>query len=336
MRVSQTVSRALTTFALAMLAGCSSAAQVGPTQPGAGNQLEDVLAFGRPKPVAPPATHSFFDPNAEGKPLIFVSDTNKSVINIYLQGNGNPQVGQIVGDLYAPIGLTTDSARNVYVTNANGGTVVVFEPPYTRIPKLTLDDVGNSPRAVAVSKSGLVAVGNFSANATVSFYKRNDSKPCATVSDYSFGGVAHDVFDDRGNLYIDGENGSGFVVGRIRGGCHPTAVEMLSTGNVIGNYPADIKINKRDQIAIEDSKALAIYTYNPPRKGSLGNPVATTPLTGINYPYAFAFVASGRSLYASDYVYGPTNEYAYPAGGSAEDTIPVATQGVAVTPPLVP
>jgi hypothetical protein len=351
MRITPAATRALAApCALAMLASCSSGtSRLNPTafaQPGANQPIvqqglpsaylwNNALTPSHAKLSAHPETRSYFNLNAKDKPLIFASDQS-NVVDIFLQGKGNAQIGQIVGDLDGPYGLAADRDGNVYIPNSNGATVVVFKPPYTKWPKLTLDDAGKIPVDVAVSAPGLVAVAN--SNASINFYKKNSTEPCATVSDTSFGTITHDTFDDKGTLYIDGENGSGFTVGRIRGGCNATTIERLTTENITGDNSGGIKINKLGQIAIDDDVTLAIYTYDRPKNGSLGSPVTTTPLTGSAGPYDFAFAASGDQLYVADYLNRAIEEYAYPAGGNAEATIPIGdtTQGVAVTPPVVP
>jgi hypothetical protein len=340
MRISHALGNPLTAFAaITMLAGCSG----GNPQSGAPPLATPYDAAARQsvpwsgaKPPAYAPSHSFFHPSASGQPLIFVSElSNPEGVAIFVQANGNAKVGEIVGDIYGPSGLATDREGDVYITNNNSGTINVFAPPYTTFPKLTLDDTGNYPDDVAISGRGLVAVANF--NPSVTFYRKNSTKPCATVADASFGGIIHDAFDDAGDLYVDGENGSGFVVGEIRGGCKATTIERLSTGNAIGSWPGAIKVDKHDRVAIEDGYGQVIYTYNPPVNGSLGTPVTTTPLPGVAGGYNFAFAASGRDVYVADYYNGVIDEYAYPAGGTAEDTFSVGdTQGVALTPPLAP
>ncbi len=353
MHISNAAVRALTAFgAVILVAGCSGgnprigAPLFAAPDSGASRAVQhqgiqtnrpgnDNHAPSETGPLAHPATRSFFNPAATGKPLIFVSDISHEVVDIFLQAKGNAKVGQIIGDIYGPTGLATDGAGDIYIPDNNSGTIVVFAPPYTTFPKLTLDDTGNYPEDVAVSARGLVAVAN--SNPSVSFYRKNSTKSCATVSDPSFGGLEHDTFDAEGNLFVDGENGNGFVVGEIRGGCNATTIERLSTGNVIGSWPGAIKIDKHDRIAIEDGYGAVIYTYNRPVNGSLGNPVTTTPLTGAAGGYNFAFRASGDSLYVADYLNGAIEEYAYPNGGSSKDSISVGnTEGVAVMPPLVP
>ena len=262
MPTSSVVIHVLTASAAAtMLAGCAGEnPQIGAAL------LATPNSSARVAPLL--AKRSFFNTIANGRPLIFASDDSHNVVDIYLQAKGNAMVGQIIGDLYGPVGLTTDRAGDVYIANNASGTVTVFAPPYTNFPKLTLDDAANSPADVAVSARGLVAVANF--DSTVTFYRPHSTRPCVTVEDPNFGAVTHDAFDHAGNLYIDGSNGNGFTVGEIQGGCNATTIEMLSTGNSIGILAGGIRVDKHGRIAIEDVIGLTIYTYNRPTNGTLG------------------------------------------------------------------
>ena len=108
----------------------------------------------------PVTTRSFFNTEAKGKPLIFVSDATNNAVDIYLQAHKNKLVGQITGFTYVE-GVATDGAGNLYVaTQPNSPQIFVYAPPYTGAPKLTLDDSGGFPTAVAISRRGVVGVAN--------------------------------------------------------------------------------------------------------------------------------------------------------------------------------
>lgn len=349
----------IASVAVMMLAGCSGgSSQINPTPVGPGAGIQSVrsqvvqngrIGYSMLTPIGSIVLNhsstrsSFMKADAVGKPLVFVAD-QEGVVDIYLQAGQNELVGQITG-LSTPQNLATDSARNVYIANGyftSNANVLVYAPPYTGAPTLTLDDSGNSPTAVAVSASGVVAVTN--QGGTVNFYAKNVTTPCATIADQAhFAAVAYDAFDDRGNLYIIGYNARGSsVFGKIGGACKAKSIERLTTGNSI-SFARGIEINRADRIAIlDDARQHVIYTYNPPKMGSLGAPVSTTGITGgsSTSPLAFAFLASGHDFYAVYYA-GVADEYDYPAGGAPENTIVVAggdvtPGGVAVTPPLVP
>ncbi len=106
----------------------------------------------------PMKTRSFMSPNAVGKPLMFVSDGYRT-INIYLQTRRHKIVGWITGLNY-PGELATDKAGNLYVVTGAYGpptSVLVYAPPYSKAPKLTLGGT-IYPFDVAVSPRGVVAV----------------------------------------------------------------------------------------------------------------------------------------------------------------------------------
>ena len=216
-----------------------------------------------------------------------------------------------------------------------------LRPQDTGAPVMTLDDTANCPATVAISPKGVVAVTNYSATPCVypsqgggvSFYAKNSTTACKTLfadpSKFSF--VYGSAFDHAGNLYITGVYGSDAgILGKIEGGCNAKKIKILSTTNTI-NTAYGIQIDKAGRIAVLDSYDISypfsyIYIYNPPIKGSLGTPVSTTSLDVQNETTSFAFVASGKALYATelggrsvDYV----DRYDYPAGGAPEQIITV-------------
>jgi hypothetical protein len=348
---------------LAMLAGCSggnSSAGFSPGVPGAGGQSvqRQIASTGRadnsllPPSIArishePVATASFMDPRAIGKSLIFVSDAADGVVNIYPQaGKNQKMVGQITG-LTQPQGITTDKNGDLYVANTNSSNVLVYAPPYTGAPKMTISDPHEFPADVAVSSTGVVAVTNL-CNAphcrlntgNVKIYAKGSTKSCATVSDsaFNFTRVMFAEFDKNGVLYIDGMNG-GYQTsfGLVTGGCQATSITNLAYIYTVA-FPGGIQIDKAGNIAFCDQGRQQVATFSPPVNNSFGSPLSTTPLTGSTAAIGIAILASGLNLYAAD-AGGPglAEEYKYTAGGAAENTIAVGGQpiGIAVTPALL-
>ena len=261
-------------------------------------------------------------------------------------------VGQITG-LDAPAALTTDASRNLYIGEETGN-VLVYAPPYTASPKLVLDDSNDDPYAISVSRQGIVAVANVCSltpsgqcninSGSVIFYAKNTTKACATVADpATLGYYNGDAFADNGRLYVTGylPGSEGYyAVGEIKGGCQAKRITLLAKSGMVAY--GTIKINKANQIAIVyyGTSPETLYTYDPPKHGSLGNPVSSTPLVGTTAA-SFTFLASGSDVYTADYSnsgIGSSSEYDYPVGGMAEKTIAVGglPVDVAVTPPLVP
>ncbi len=296
-----------------------------------------AIGTGRPTRMS-----SFMSPDAVGKPLIFVAD-GYATVNIYLQDRRHRLVGWITGLNY-PLGIATDVAGNLYIANSAefGGTpsVLVYAPPYTSGPKLTLENV--SPFGVSVSTKGVVAVTGCTTSSGcglgVTFYAKDSTVPCAAVVTNPPMVPNYGAFDDKGNLFITGGNTSnGGLVGEIAGGCSANSMTPLVTGNTISSA-AGIQIDRADRIAILDFNANAVIdTYLQPKNGSLGNPASTTPLTSSPFAPTFTFLESGRGIWVAD-GNGWASSYDYPTGGASEQTIIGGgfPYGIAVTPPLLP
>jgi hypothetical protein len=347
--------------ALAMLAGCAggnSPVALSPSASGAGGQSvqRHVASTGINNSLLPPnvarisntptATASFMDPDAAGKPLIFVSDAADGVIDIYAQaGKNQKRAGQITG-LKEPQGITTDKNRDLYVANTNASNVLVYAPPYTGKPILTITDAGEYPADVAVSRTGVVAVTNICnaptcllSTGNVAIYAKGATKSCANVSDnaFNFAQVMFAAYNNGGDLYIDGLN-SGYQTsfGLVTGGCNATSITYINYVYTV-SFPGGIQIDKAGRIAFADPYRQQVATFDPPVSDTFGQPVTTTPLTGAISPLGFALLASGTDLYVADPGgAGLAEEYPYTAGGSAINTIAAGGQpiGVAVTPPL--
>jgi hypothetical protein len=358
MRISSLASYMLgMSIALAALAGCGSP-PVGPTplaqSGGPTANLFRTMRGGivRGGGVTP---RSFMDARAVGKPLLFIAEG--ATIGIYTQGRKNEQVGAIT---VPSIWAATDTARNVYSVNSafSEADVTVYAPPYTNGPKLTLTRGTGLYAPLAVSRQGTIAVAGCASpsgsqcSVAVLFYAAGSTTPCSVVGvdPMLFPSVGSVAFDHDGRLYFASYGSNGTVpltVGRIKGGCNAKKVETFTTANAIA-YALDLHIDKAGRIAIATAaqpsgEQIVIDTYDPPKKGSLGNPISTTMLNLPETFDAFVFQASGRGLWAGYFGNGTSPggaaEYAYPAGGDPRRTVSACGAclgGVAVTPALVP
>lgn len=286
------------------------------------------------------STKSFFDRAALAKPRLFVGVPASNAVDIFLQASPNKLVGQITG-LNNPAGLATDSAGDLFIADYNAPIVPVFAPPYADGPKLTLLTPGFVPYAVAVSPTGTVAVGvtcntiRCPTEYAVNFYNKGSTRRCKTVSSGTFPDVPEGIaFDRAGDLFVVGQHGAGPYIGEIAGGCRASGVASLTAGNTLHRL-FDVHVNKDDQVAVLDTDAGYIYTYNLPKNGSLGNPIYSTNLGAPEDGFYFTFLASGSRFYSNLNLTGVT-EFDYPSG-VVVNTIDISNAGdVAVTPPLVP
>jgi hypothetical protein len=303
---------------------------------------EKTNSVKRPDVVSPGkiVVHRFVDVAAiqAAGTKIFISDAANNVVNIY--NPAGKMLAQITG-FSQPQGLATDLKGKLYVADTNNSQILVFAPPYNKAPK-KLADPGYFPAGVSVVTIGTstyVGVTNICSapNCTQGgfiVYKNGKSKGAfqsSSIYRVYFGG-----FDATGNFYVDGTDSNGVVtVGRIAkatsGGKN---FKTLTTGNAI-SFPGGVEVTTKGKIAIDDQLAASIFTYNPPKNGSLGNPIKTTGLTGSSDAVTFAFTATNKDVWTADAGNAASFEFAYPAGGSALKTIPV-TGGLPIGAAIVP
>jgi len=309
----------------------------------AGDSYRNPTSAARPDVVSPGpiVVYPFVDVGAiqATSTKIFVSDVVDNVVNIY--NTSGKQLAQLTG-FSEPQGLATDAKGNLYVADTLNSRIQIYAPPYTKKPK-TLSDPGQYPCGVSVLNNGeFVAVTNIISTSygagSVTIYKKN--KAGKAISSSSFAKVYFAGFDANGDLYIDGSNSSGdVVVGEIaKATTTGKKIVTLTTRNLI-EFPGGIEVTIKGKIAIDDQEAASVYTYNAPKKGSLGSPVNTTALTGSGDPVTFAFTSTNKDLWTADALNVELLEFAYPKGGSALKTIPVMgvePAGVAVVPAEVP
>jgi len=339
------------TAALALLAGCSGG---GVGTPGAGPAISQqsvgahsmsiahqlpqgisVLRTGvEPLHLSNPASGYYSqEAAAKGGAAVIISDAADNLVNVYSTAG---KLTVSLSGFSEPQGLATDKTGNLYVADTANSRVQVYAKGFKGTPK-TVSDPGQFPAGVAVDSKGNLGVTNIISTSggpgSVSFFTKGGTL-IKTISNANWGRVYFDAFDDAGNLYIDGTATSGAVlVGEILKGAKGSAITTLTTANAI-TFPGGVGVTTTDKIAIDDQSGFAVFTYNVPKKGSLGTPVSTTPLTGASDPVTFAFTSTNKDLWTADAGLANSGEYAYPKGGSALHTISVGGQpiGAAVTP----
>jgi NHL repeat len=299
------------TVALALLAGCSGGGAGVPPASSAtspqsvATQSSSVLRPDVPElhSKLPAAAFVSSEIDAKGGASIIVSDASDDVVDIF-NGAGK-QTAQLTG-FSQPQGLALDRAGNLYVADTGNSRVQVYAAGFKGTPT-TISDPGQSPASVAIDSKGNLAVTNIITTSggpgSVSFFNKSGTL-LTTLSNANFTKVIFDAFDAKGNLYIDGTNASGaFVAGEIVGGVSGKAIAVLATGNSVG-YPGGIAISSTGKIALDDQENITIFTYNAPVKGSLGMPIATTPLTGAGDPISFAFNRTNKDIWVADAAHG--------------------------------
>lgn len=278
--------------------------------------------------------------NGVGVPsVVAVSDFAGSFIDIFKED------GTVLATLTGvsfPEGITTDRMGNLYVCNAGGGDILTYAAGFQTPPTSITTGDGQCANVAQRNNGAFLAVviivGD-GGTGGVSFYRNGNHVGFAT--DPNILEAFNGAFDHDGNFYFDGLNQSDeiFVAEIAHATTGGRTVQYLTTGNSI-EFPGDVKVTNSGLITIGDQDAAAIYSYNPPSGGSLGSPVDTTVLSGSGDAVTYAYKVHNRNLYAADAVNLDANEWAYPAGGSAENSfaVPGASEplGTAVIPVQMP
>jgi len=233
--------RASLVVLVAVLAGCSN-----------GNRIS---------PSAPLPGQNATNPAAKAGALLYISDTIKSIVNVY----SYPQ-GELLNTLTAvkdPEGLCADEAGNVWVVETAYSKIVEFARGGTK-PIATLTDGQEYPDGCAVNRrNGDLAVANNndggSEPGSVAIYQGARGRP-TIYSDRAIWFVYFLDYDGSGNLFVDGTSWSNHGR-RFRFAELPRGSDNIVNLKVSGakiKFPGDVQYNN-GSVAIGDGKRPVIY-----------------------------------------------------------------------------
>ncbi|MGB0065908.1 MAG: glycosyl hydrolase family 28 protein, partial [Terracidiphilus sp.] len=246
-------------------------------------------------------------PGARSTPLT-VNSLSGNTANLALTGTGlgagstlDPATRTTFAANLQVAGLATDTAGNVYVSDANSKKLFRFAPsaltqgasaPSTTLATLT------APGPVAVDQRGFVYVGDTSTGLITQI------SPSGTTSTLSLSlttpaGLAVDALN---NLYVsDSATQAVYQVDPITGAAHELAVGTLVA-------PAGLAIDPSDNLLITDPGAGAIYRFN--QQTGTTSAVSSTAVK----PAAIATDAAGNLLIAdsADILAVPASSHSSP------------------------
>jgi hypothetical protein len=252
-------------------------------------------------------------------PVVYVASALNDVVNVYSAKTLAP-VGQITAGLEEPLGLATDSAGNLYVTNEAAHNVTVYAPG-SKKPKATLGDT-DFPTAVAVAKNGTVYV---AVRSGVDVFRKGARSRSYTIYDSALPSVIGVAVDSHGDVFASGVNPK--EVGEI--------LEFApgSKGNgrnlhIKGPTEGQIAIDASDNLIVADFSHVAAYKSGSQLPFALNNSTPGAYYIALDQTQTHLYSPvfwSGGPIYAYDY---PTlaNSTSFPASSSTTLT------GVAVSP----
>lgn len=273
---------------------------------------------------------SWMQPGLAGgtSPLIYVSSWKTSDVYVYLYYTGK-QVGKITG-LDKPYGQCVDAIGDIYVTNYGDG--VVDEYSHGGTSPLGEFATNGSAIGCSVDHNGNLAVTDFataSGAGQVCVFKGGQQTACYSDSPSCYY-MWPAGYDDRGNLFVEGENSKGTrisVCALLKGATSMTALPFKGTINAPGAVVWDGKY-----VTLDDQRSNAHYDtalYQTRFNGSALTLVGKTVLkracqgTASNVVQPFIVGATnsrinkkeGRVVIGADQ--GCVNFWHYPTGGAS-------------------
>lgn len=258
---------------------------------------------------------SWMDPDARKHALLYVSG-NQSSPAVYVYSY---PVGKLVGRLTtftSPAGDCADATGHVWITD--GGAAQIVEYAHGgKTPIATLSDAGQIPNGCAVDpRSGDLSVTNYASTTfgpgSVSIYRMAAGVP-KMYADANFHFMLFPGYDNRSNLFVDGDNISGvFRYAELpRGKKTFTDINLgtISSGGAVqwdGTYMT---------VADEGGAFGPAVIYQT--KGS--TIVGSTTLAGTSV--VFQSFIDGSKVIAPDNSNRAIKVYDCPAGGASTDTI---------------
>jgi len=274
--------------------------------------------------------------------MVAISDFGASFIDVFkedgtvlatLSGNG----------LANPEGMDTDRLGNLYVCNAGNRDILTYAAGFTAPPTSIATNDGQCANVAQRNNGGFLGVAIIVGNGGtggVSFFRNGVEPVNGFATDPTIAEAFNGDFDHDGNYYFDGllnTTGTTFVAEIAHATTGGRTIQFLTTTNTIA-FPGDVKVTNAGLISVGDqgTSPNQIYSYNPPSGGSLGAPVDTTVLTGSGDAVTFTYKVHNHNLYTADAVNLNSGEWAYPAGGSAENTISISGASIPIGSAIIP
>jgi hypothetical protein len=282
-------------------------------------------------PAAMPQTSAFATRVDRGRSWMLPEAKNEDLLYVSGIETGNVYVftypgGKLVGTLDASglgfgpaFGLCTDAAGDVFMAMAEGFTLFEYAHGGTS-PVAQLEDSDQLPLGCSVDRrTGNLAAADVTGNVAV--FKNARGTP-TLYSDYDVSEFFFCTYDDRGNLFADGEDAQqNFKL-----------TELPKNGGTLRDITLDrsatagfaIQWDGND-LAVQSAQTSASVTIDRVRvSGTTGKVVGETELNGSpnsSYVLYYQFWIQGRTLVEPDDANSAVGFWKFPRGGDAKKTI---------------
>jgi hypothetical protein len=267
---------------------------------------------------------SWIRPDAKGKPLLYASDEGRGEVDVYdFERPSRRLEGRLFG-FNLPLGMCSDASGNVYVTDFVKAEAVEYAKGASK-PKRHVKVTGNPIGCSVDATTGNLAVSAFQdANQTtgaggVWIFAHGSGSP-VLYSDPNLTFYWSPGYDDKGNLFVEGENPNAPTLDELARGATSLS-EISLSGTSIGS-PGGVMwdgkyVAAADQ-AYDGGTTTAIYRVSI--SGSTGTVASIVQLSD-------SCNASGGTAVAQPWISGTTvvggnldctfrfDYWSYPKGG---------------------
>jgi hypothetical protein len=293
-----TVARLIAAFATsAVLVACSANSQLAsttPQQPVANPQMRGMQRHG----------NSWMDPAAKSHKLLYISDFGGANVEVFTYPY--LRLAGVLTGFRELRGECTDPSGYVWITDQTLGEVFEYRHGGTTpVNVLTAPD----PFGCATSPTNGDLAVSYGAVGQIEIF-HNAAGSGTVVADPNFAGTLFLGYDKAGNLFVDGYDSSyKFHYAELpAGGSSFTDITLSQTPVGSGNVQWDGKY-----MAVGDTASTIYQTQ--------GGTVVSSTTLGNRCVEQFYIVPSKRKVIAPDVCDGDAGVFAYPAGGSALQTI---------------
>ncbi len=262
--------------------------------------------------------HSWMDPDAKHQRLLYITDSATNDVYVYSY-RSHKLKGTLTG-FNAPQGECVDDMGNVWITNLQGANIVEYAHGGLS-PVATLNDAAQYPEDCSVNAmTGDLAVSNLSGVSgagNVSIWKNAQG----TAKAYSIPNMVSVFFlgyDNRGDLFVDGQNDSGaFQFAQLANGGSKFKSITLKGAMVV--FPGGIQWDGTNLAVGDRTGTSGPVIYQVSIAGNTGTVVGTTSLSGTTA--VGQFFIDGQNVVAPDEGGTEVGFWKYPVGGRATKVI---------------
>jgi hypothetical protein len=313
---------------IAVLAACSSGSQPAFSPAGAGSAFQSgVHGLLVPKSgalhdfgvIRQSHGRSWMTPDKKKKDLLYISDYDESVLDVYSYPKLK-MVGQVTG-LSNPDGVCNDKKGNIWVDNNTGESLVEYKHGGTS-PVKTLSDSNTYPVGCSVDPTtGNLAASNIftfsGGQGSVAVYTGASGSP-TLYQDADLHYVYFVGYDNKGNLFADGENDSGrFEFAELAKGSSTLKTITLSGGSI--TFPGNIRWDGKN-VAVGDQEYQGEEESAIDQTNGAGGKITGVTVEDGSLDIV-GFAIQGKVDIGPDAGSAAVEFYKYPAGGSPTKTL---------------